>query len=488
MTTIASTDLPRRLLLRGGAVHAASDGRTYPDVSPVTGAPYAEIAAATVQDATAAVATAAAAQPHWAATPIGERRRILLAAADSLQAGHLQHRDTFALETGSVRGWADMNVTEAAETLREAAALVSAPIGAILPSHHQDTVNYSRAVPAGVVLAVVPWNAPLVLAARSTAIALAVGNAVVIKPSEEAPITAGHLLADALHAAGLPGGVLNVVTTAPGEGRDVINTMIADPAVRRVVFIGSTPVGRAIAAYAGRHLTPCVLELGGKNTTIIRADADLEAWTRPLAFASFANTGQVCMCTDRIIVHASRAEELTERLGAAAKAMVVGDPRDEATELGPLINAKAADTFRTLVLDALAHGARLVAGGPDLDGQYARPTVLTGVDSRCALYAQEAFSPLVSIHPADDDEAAVALANDTDFGLIAGVVSADAAAAERMSMRLRTGAVHINGPTVGDEPHVPFGGLGMSGFGRLGGLESVRAFTDQRTFYVHGGQ
>ncbi|WP_431923670.1 aldehyde dehydrogenase family protein [Amycolatopsis tucumanensis] len=468
----------------GGEHHPAAGG-TFPDISPVTGEPVATVAAATARDAEAAVTAAAAAQRAWAATGVGERRRVLLTAADILERDLDAHRHTLALETGAVRGWADMNVREAAATLREAAGLVTVATGEILPSHDPGTVTFSRREPAGVVLALVPWNAPVILCARSIAIALAVGNAVVVRPSEHAPIAAGHLLAGALHEAGLPAGVVGVVTTDAAAGPEVTAAMIAHPDVRRVVFIGSTPVGRSIAELAGSALTPSVLELGGKNATIVRADADLEAWTPALVTASFANSGQVCMCTDRIIVHADRAGELVARLSAAAEALVTGDPRDERTDLGPLIDGRAAERFRALVADAVGKGARVRSGGPDLDGGLARPTVLTGVGPDCRLWTEEAFSPVVSVHPVAGDEEAVALANSSEYGLIASVITADAAAAERLAGRLRTGAVHLNGPSVGDEPHVPFGGLGASGFGRLGGLESVRTFTEQRTFYRH---
>lgn len=473
-------------LLIDGDDRPADDGRYFEDRSPVSGEVFRDVAAAGTSDASAAVDAAAAAFRSWSVSPPAERRRVLLRAADLLESEIEAHRTTFALETGSVRGWADMNVAESAATLREAAGLTTAAIGELLPSADPGSLNVSARVPAGVVLAIVPWNAPLILATRALAIAIAVGNTAVVRPSEESPLAAGYLLADVLRRAGLPAGVVNVLSTAPGDGPQAIADLIADPRMRRVVFIGSTPVGRKIAEIAGRHLTPAVLELGGKNSTIVRADTDLDAWTGPLAFSAFANTGQVCMATDRLIVHESRAAELAERLVAHAEAMVVGDPRDATTDLGPLINRRAAAGFRDLVGDAMQRGARLLAGSPDVDGLYVRPTVLDRLPREARLYREEAFSPVVSIHPVADDDEAVAVANDTEYGLIASVVSADAGRAEAVARRVRAGAVHVNGPSVGDEPHVAFGGLGASGFGRLGGLESVRTFTEQRTFYLHG--
>ena len=472
-------------LFIAGQSRPASTGLRFDDVSPVTGEIYRQVAAGGVEDAKEAVAAAAGAFTAWSTATPDQRRSVLLRAAQLLEDEAALHRDVFALETGSTADWAAMNVHEAAATLREAAGLTTASVGELLPSFQPATLNVSRRTPAGVVLAIIPWNAPLVLAARATAIALAVGNTVVLRPSEEAPITAGFLLADVLRRAGLPDGVFNVLSTGPGAGPAAIAAMIQDASVRRVVFIGSTEVGRRIGELAGRSLVPAVLELGGKNSTIVCDDVDLEQWIPQLAFASFANAGQVCMCTDRIIVHQSRARELTERLAAAADAMSVGDPRLDATEVGPLINLRAARSFRDLVVDAIDHGAEVVAGGPELDGLYARPTVLHHLRRSARLYHQESFSPVVSIHPVADDTEALSVANDTDYGLIGSVISQDPARAEGIAAGIRAGAVHVNGSSVGDEPHVAFGGLGASGYGRLGGMESVRAFTDQRTFYLH---
>lgn len=473
-------------LLINGQQTRAGEGKSFPNMSPITGEPFMTVAAGSVTDALRAVEAASTALTVWSRCSLTERRRVLLKAADLLEARLEQYKSTFALETGSTSAWATMNVMEAASTLREAAGLVSTGIGELLPSHESGTMNLVRRSPAGVVLAIVPWNAPLVLAARSVAIALAVGNTVVIRPSEESPITAGYLLADVLHEAGIPDGAVNVVSSAPGHGRKLISAMVEHPAVRRIVFIGSTPVGRNIAELAGRNLKPAVMELGGKNSTIVREDADLELWTPSLAFSAFANAGQVCMATDRIIVHASRADELQERLVEHAESMVLGDPREAKTQVGPLINQKAADLYNAQISDALSNGARLLTSSESADGLYARPAVLADVKPQAAVFYQESFTPIVSVFPVADDDEAVALANDSEFGLIGSVLSSDLHKAEELARRMNIGAVHVNGPSVGDEPHVPFGGLGSSGFGRLGGLESVHTFTEERTFYLHG--
>jgi len=458
---------------------------TFADVSPVTGEIIGNFPATKPQDLPEILERAADAQLEWRERPFVARRRALLEAADILESELEEHVATMALEVGATRPWAEMNIHESAATLREAAALTSGPIGEILPSSETGTVNHSLRTPAGVTLSIVPWNAPVILAARSSAISLAVGNAVVIRPSEEAPISAGYLLADALVRAGLPSDLVPVVTSAPGEGRHLIDALISSPQIRRVAFIGSTPVGRAIASKAGAALKPSVMELGGKNVTIVREDVDLEAWAPKLAFSAFANTGQVCMCTDRLLVHRSRYDEAVERISAIAAGFTVGDPREPGIDLGPMINDRAVDHFTELIDDARAHGATVTSGGTT-DGRYARPTVLIDVDTSCRFHAEEGFAPIVSLMAFDDDDDALAKANDGELGLIAAIISEDRDAGHRIGRAIRAGAVHVNGPSVGDEPHVPFGGLGASGMGRLGGQDSVRFYTEQRTLYLHG--
>jgi acyl-CoA reductase-like NAD-dependent aldehyde dehydrogenase len=476
-----------QLLIDGDYIDAA-DSRTFTSVSPTTGDEIAEVAAAGLRDVDRAVDAARRAFEGWNGLSFVDRRRILLAAADNLEASKTDTAAIMALETGSTAAWSGMNTVEAAATLREAAALTSTPNGELLPSHDAASSNLNIRVAAGVVLAIVPWNAPLVLAARSVAIALAVGNTVVLRPSEASPNSAGHVLAAALVRAGIPSGVINVLTSAPGEGREVIGAAVAHPAVRRVVFIGSTPVGRQIAQIAGNHLTPAVMELGGKNPTIVLDDADLDLAADLVVMSSFANSGQVCMATDRVIATGRIFDDLAERIATRTRALVVGDPRDDRTDLGPLITDAATANFRSLVADARAHGATALAGSGETEGRYAFPVVLTGLTDAARLYRAEAFSPVVAIQRASSENDAIAQANDTEFGLIASVLSRDPGHAWSVANRVRAGAVHVNGPSVGDEPHVPFGGIGMSGFGRLGGIESVRTFTDQRTLYLHGQQ
>ena len=473
-------------LLIDGARTPSADSVYYPSYSPNTGEVTAMVAASTGHDVDLAVAAARRAFDGWHRTSFVERRRVLLAAADVLESRATEIRHTMAVETGAVAGWAAMNTAEAAATLREAAALTSSATGEVLPSHEGESTNLSLRVAAGVVVAIVPWNAPLVLAARATAIALAVGNTVILRPSEHSPLSAGHILADALTSAGAPPGVVNVLTTSPGTGRHVVEALVAHPAVRRVVFIGSTPVGRQIAQFAGKHLKPAVMELGGKNATIVLDDADLDLAAATIMRAAFANSGQVCMATDRVIAGRATVDGLTHRIAALASRLQVGDPSLDDTDLGPLISLTAAENFRALVRDAVDKGASMLTGTGDTDGCFAAPVVLEALPTSARLSREEAFSPVVSIEAAVNETDAIHRANDSEFGLIASVLSSDPDHGWRVAEQLQVGAVHVNGPSNGDEPHVPFGGVGASGFGRLGGMESVRTFTEQRTLYLHG--
>ncbi|MDJ1372622.1 aldehyde dehydrogenase family protein [Gulosibacter molinativorax] len=473
--------------LAAGRSQSESSESTFTVLSPVDGLPAASFLAFSVDDALATAARAAKAQTDWANLPFPERRRMLLNAADILEREHEDVARAFARETGATSDWAAMNVHEAAETLREAAGLTSTPTGQRLPGQDGSTNILSEREPAGVVLAIVPWNAPLVLAARSIAIALALGNAVLLRPSELAPQTAGAVIVDALHRAGVPADVVSCISTRPGDGRSVISALLDNSAVNRVVFIGSTPVGQKIAERAANRMIPGVFELGGKNATVIREDADLDEWIPKLALACFANSGQVCMCTERIIVHHSLRDELVRKLSDFANEMTVGDPAKVDTDLGPVIDDAAAERFDGYMVDAVEHGAQVTAGGLR-DGRYVRPTVLTDVPTAAKVRFQETFLPLVHVTEFETDAEAIALANEGQFGLIASVVSKDEAAAVSLARQIRAGAVHVNGPSVGDEPHVPFGGLGLSGAGRLGGEESVRFFTTQRTYYIHNSK
>ncbi|MCP2340126.1 aldehyde dehydrogenase family protein [Actinomadura rupiterrae] len=469
-----------RALLIGGKDVPARSGRTTDDVSPFTGEVYATVAAAGPEDVAAAVDAADAAFEAWAAVSPYARRAVFLRAADLLDGRAAEVAALMAAEVGGTAPWAGFNVMLAANMLREAAAAVTAPRGDVLAAQEPGALGLAVREPVGVVAAFSPWNAPVILGVRSVAAALAAGNTVVMKPSEDAPIACGLLIADVLSEAGLPDGVLNVITNDPADAAGIAETLIADPRVRAVNFTGSTGVGRIIGTHAARHLKPALLELGGKNAIIVLDDADLDYAVDAATFGVFMNAGQICMSGDRLLVHESLAEEFTARFAAKVAALPSGDPSVPSTVIGPLVTRAAAQRVAALVQDAVAKGATVVTGGGEPDGAVHPATVLTGLTRDAELYQGEAFGPVCVVDTFATDDEAVAKANDTEHGLTAGIITENGTHGLRVARRLRTGIVHVNDQSVGDEPQAPFGGFGVSGYGRFGGRWGLEAFSNTR--------
>ncbi|ADJ62666.1 aldehyde dehydrogenase [Herbaspirillum seropedicae] len=459
---------------RRGATGAAYFERRNPlDHSVAARAP-----AATVADARAAVAAAAAAFPAWAAIGPGQRRALLTHAADALQARADDFAQAMAAETGASHHWAGFNVKLAADGLREAAAMTTQIAGEVIPSDVPGNLAMGVRQPAGVVLGIAPWNAPVILGVRAIALPLACGNTVVFKGSEICPATHGLIIA-ALQEAGLPPGVVNFVTNAPEDAAAIVEAIIAEPAVRRVNFTGSTRVGRIIAAQCARHLKPAVLELGGKAPFIVLHDADLDAAVEAAAFGAFANSGQICMSTERIIVDDSVADEFVRRLAAKAASLPLGDPRQGPVVLGSVVDMATVERCNALIDDALAKGATLVCGGRASD-TLMPATLLDHVSANMLIYREESFGPVKPIVRVAGDEAAIACANDNEYGLSSALFSRDVARALALSRRIESGICHINGPTVHDEAQMPFGGVKSSGFGHFGGKAGIAEFTELR--------
>jgi acyl-CoA reductase-like NAD-dependent aldehyde dehydrogenase len=471
-----------RGLVIAGVEAPASTGRSTVSVNPWTGAPYAEVAAGTALDVERAVTAAAKAFDAWAATKPAERRAVLLRAADLLAERTPEVIALMADEVGGVAPWAGFNAALAADMLREAAAAATQPVGQVLATNMDGVLSTQQRVPKGVVAAISPWNAPVILGVRSVALPLAMGNTVVLKPSEDAPIACGLLISDVLHEAGLPPGVLNVVTNDRADAAEVVEALIGDPRVRMVNFTGSTETGRKVGMIAARFLKPAVLELGGKNPLLVLDDADLDYAVDAAVFGSFFNAGQICMCVDRVIVHRSLAARFTERFAARVRELPCGDPSSAGTAVGPVISREAAHRVSELIEDAVAKGALLVAGTGRIEepGTLIRPTVLTDVTPGMRIYAEEIFGPATVIHPVEDVEEAIALANDTLQGLTAGVITENIGRGLEVAARLRTGIVHVNDQSIADEPMAPFGGVKESGYGRFGGQAGAEAFTDTR--------
>ncbi|NGN62321.1 aldehyde dehydrogenase family protein [Streptomyces sp. A7024] len=470
--------ITRQLLIGGQDVPAAS-GRTAEDLSPY-GEVYATVAAAGPEDIARAVAAADAAFPAWAALSPFARRNIFLKAADLLDGRADEAAQIMADEVGGTRPWAHFNVALAANMLREAAAAITAPRGEVLSAQEEGALGMAVRQPMGVIASFAPWNAPVILGIRAVAAPLAAGNTVVVKPSEDAPLACGFLVADVLREAGLPDGVLNVVTNAPEDAAATAQALIADPRVRAVNFTGSTGVGRIIGTHAAAHLKPALLELGGKNSVIVLDDADIGHAVDAATFGVFMNAGQICMSADRILVHERLAGEFTERFAAKAAALPAGDARRPDTVIGPLISAAAARRVAGLVQGAAAGGATVVTGGGEPDGPMYPATVLTGVTADSDLYQAESFGPVCAVTPFADDDAAVALANDTENGLTCGIITENATRGLAVARRIRTGIVHVGDQSVADEPQAPFGGIKNSGYGRFGGRWGIESFSDTR--------
>jgi acyl-CoA reductase-like NAD-dependent aldehyde dehydrogenase len=471
-------------LLIGGSWREASSGKTYEKPDPWSGESAGSTAAATPEDARAAVDAASEAFPAWAATPPAQRRELLEGAADLLMERLPDIAALVTTETGGTFGWGAFNVELAAGMLRvagsQADALTEEEIPSVIPGKKATAVRQ----PVGVVVGIAPWNAPVILGTRAIASPLAYGNTVVLKASEECPRTHAAIV-HALEDAGVPAGVVNLITNDPADAAEVVEALIAHPATRRVNFTGSTRVGQIVAEKAASHLKRVLLELGGKAPLVVLGDADVDRAVAAATFGSFMHQGQICMSTERIVVDASIADDFAGRLGERASALTVGDPHDESTQIGPLVNAAALERVSELVRDAVDKGARVVAGG-EADGPCFQPTVLSGVTPEMRIYGEESFGPVVSIVQVDSTDEAVRVANDTEYGLSAAVFSADMEAARDIARRLDTGMCHINDTTVHDEPQMPFGGVKESGWGRFGGTAALEEFTELRWITVQG--
>ena len=461
-------------------------GGTFADADPFTGETVANVAAGGREEAAQAVAAAATAAPGWAATPPRERQRVLLAAADALEARRDDVVVWLARETGCTFGFGMFQMGFVPELLRQSAALAYAPLGQVIPSDNPGTVAMGIRRPVGVVGAIAPWNAALILSARSIAAPLALGNAVVLKPSEWSPWSGGLLWGEIFGEAGLPAGVLNIVTHAPGEAGPIGDELVENPAVRRINFTGSTATGRRLAEAAGRQLKRLVLELGGSNPLIVLADADLDYAVSASAFGAFLHQGQICMSTRRIIVERPVAEEFTARLAAKTAGLKAGDPKQVDTIIGPLINEDALATVSRRVADAVAAGARVLAGGA-AEGPCFQATLVADVPADTELARLETFGPVASLEVVESAEEAVARANATSYGLSSGIITSDADRGFALAQQIDAGIVHVNDQTVGDEPQMPFGGVKDSGFGRFGGQAVVDEFTELRWITVQSG-
>ena len=471
------------LYINGAFVSAEGD-RTFTRSNPVTGAVVTEAAAASLNDVARAVDAAAVAFADWSTTGPGERRAKLLAAAQNLLARGDEIVAAMKDEIGATEAWARFNVKLASDMLVEAASLTTQIKGEIIPSNRPGSTAMAIRQPVGVVLAMAPWNAPVILGVRSIATPLACGNTVVMKTSELCP-RVHALIIEAVAEAGFPPGVLNAVSNAPDEAPAVVEALIEHPAIRRVNFTGSTRVGRIISELAGRHLKPALLELGGKAPMIVMEDADIDAAVAAAGFGAYMNQGQICMSTERIITVGAAGDRFVAAFAAKVASLSAGDPREGSAPLGSLVNEAAAERVRDLIADARDKGATLIAGGGE--GTILNAAALDHVTPEMRIYSEESFGPVVAIIRAGSVDEAVRIANESEFGLSSAVFSRDVMAALSVAKRIESGICHINGPTVHDEAQMPFGGVKASGYGRFGGTWGIAEFTELRWITMQDG-
>lgn len=457
-------------------------GGEHPVVEPATGSQLGAVGLANGDDVARAGALAAEAQRDWARRPYEDRARVLRRAGDLWEERAADVHQWLVREAGSVPAKAGVETHGAANECYEAAGLASAPYGHLLPTS-SPRLSLSRRLPAGVVGVISPFNFPLILAVRSVAPALALGNAVLLKPDPRTAVSGGVSLACVFEEAGLPPGLLHVLPGGPAVGEAVVS----DPHVRVVAFTGSTDAGRRVGQLAASHLKRVHLELGGNSALVVLDDADVERAAAAGAWASFLHQGQICMTAGRHLVHEEVAEEYVERLAAKAEHLPVGNPATEQVALGPIIDEGRRDRIHELVTASVAAGARLAAGGR-YEGLFYRPTVLAEVTPVMPAYGTEVFGPVAPVTRFSTLEEAAALAAGSEYGLALGILTRDVMKGLALAERIPSGIVHINDQTINDEAHAPFGGVGISGTGsRLGGAEAnVEAFTENQWVTVRG--
>ncbi|MEU1299626.1 aldehyde dehydrogenase family protein [Streptomyces shenzhenensis] len=458
-------------------------GEDYPAIEPATGETLGRVGSATPADVDEAVERAGKPQRAWASLPYSERAAVLRRAARLFEE-HSREIETWVMrESGAIRPFASFQALGGgAEECYEAAGLAAAPYGELLRSG-QERLSFARRLPVGVVGVIAPFNAPVILAVRAIAPALALGNAVVLKPDPRTAICGGVVFARIFEEAGLPAGLLHVL---PG-GADVGAALVEHPRIPVIAFTGSTRAGRAVATAAAHHLKRVHLELGGNSALVVMDDVDLERAVSVGSYGSFVHAGQICMASSRHLVHASLAEEYAALLAEHAEALPVGDPAGENVAVGPLIDAGQRDNVHRIVTASAEAGARVAAGGR-YEELFYRPTVLTDVPQSAPAYQEEIFGPVAPVVAFQDLDEAARLAAGTEYGLSLGILTRDVTKGLALADRVPSGLVHINDQTVNDEATIPFGGVGDSGNGsRHGGTAAnLDAFTEQQWVTVRG--
>ena len=459
---------------------------TFDDINPSDGSVWAKARDGGMSEARSAIDAAQAAFPAWSTLMFQERAEYMLKIADIIKR---RQTDYAIANQGEAGGWFGKGMFEAGyavEVFRAAAAMCYQSVGEILPSEH-GKLSTAQRVPMGVISVISPWNMPCILTARGFAFPMAAGNTIVLKPSEDTPFCGGLFFVEVLEEAGVPPGVFNVVTSSRDRVAEMGDELVENPLIKGISFTGSTPVGRSIAAKAGAHLKKCCVELGGKDSLIVLDDADMERATSSASFGGFMHQGQICMSVEKVLVHESIYHDFLAQLKARVAKLKMGDTGDKSNVIGPLINDRQVERVASQIEDAVAKGAKVEIGG-GVSGRFVQPTILTNVDTSMKVWQDETFGPVVVVVPFSTDDEAIALNNDTEYGLSSGIITRNEARALAMSKRLETGMCHVNCSSVNDEPHVPFGGSKASGVGRHGGRWSMETFTETRWITLDRGR
>ncbi|MGJ9374204.1 aldehyde dehydrogenase [Nesterenkonia sp. CF4.4] len=470
-------------LIIDNSQRAGAEGKTFVRRDPVSQEVITTAVAASVADAAEAVDSAAKAYASWSQTGPSERRAVFLKAADIMESRAGEFTETMTREVAAAPLWSGFNVFLTAQLFREAASLATQIQGETLPTDKPGTLSMTVRQPVGVVLSMAPWNGAGVLAARAIAYPIVCGNSVIFRASESSP-RSHAIIAEVLHEAGLPPGVLNFLTNDPADSDEFIESLIANPAVRRVNFTGSTAVGRIIAEKSGRYLKPALLELGGKAPLVVLDDADLDGAVNAAIFGTYMFQGQICMSTERMVVDEAVADQFVAEFARRAEQLPEGDPtQDPSCVIGPMFKAESGDRINQLIDDALAKGATLVTGGR-ADGAKMSATILDHVTPDMDIYDTETFGPVTTVVRVSGLDQAVEVANDTEYGLAAAVFGRDSTRALNVAMKIQAGHVHVNGATVQNEAQAPYGGTKASGYGRFDGRAVINEFTELKWITV----
>ena len=464
---------------------SAPGGPTFPVFNPYNGEIIAQVAAGGRTEAEAAVTAAHAAFPAWAAMAPGQRQRLFLKAADIVDRRKEEIVNLMAVENGSSRLYGGFQVSLVADQLRHASGWCFRPIGDVVPSAVPGRLALAVRKPLGVVAGFSPWNGALTLAMRTVILPMIYGNTIVLKPTEESPLSAGLLVAEIFEEAGFPAGTINVITHAPGDAAPIADVFFERPEVRSINFTGSSAVGRMLAARAGQALKRIVLELGGYNSMLVLKDVDMADAVNTTAFSAFFHQGQICMNARKVLVERPIHDEFVEKLAAKVRGFKSGDPAQPGVVIGPLINERALQSVTQRVHDAVSRGAQLVTGGTS-SGLVYEPTILTHVPASAPINREETFGPVLVIEAVEDAEEALAKASDSVYGLCASILTGDQDRGLDLAQRFDCGMVHVNGATMASEPSLPNGGVKDSGWGRSGPY-AVEDFTEYKLVTVTRG-